>query len=48
MKKSNRKVDLIIIIILTLIVLAVILMIVLSLTFMEQTQELKNNEENGL
>lgn len=33
MKKSNRKVDLIIIIILTLIVLAVILMIVLSLTF---------------
>lgn len=34
MKKSNRKVDLIIIIILTLIVLAVILMIVLSLTFM--------------
>ena len=41
MKKSNRKVDLIIIIILTLIVLAVILMIVLSLTFMEQPQELK-------
>lgn len=33
MKKSIRKVDLIIIIILTLIVLAVILMIVLSLTF---------------
>ncbi len=48
MKKSNRKVDLIIIIILTLIVLAVILMIVLSLTFMEQTQELKDNEKNGL
>ena len=48
MKKSNRKVDLIIIIILTLIVLAVILMIVLSLTFMEQTQELKGNDGNRL